>query len=79
MRTIQLESNEWRAEDWHVGCDSPVWLKPRRTVYFVWRDAGRGREVATSPTGRTRHFRSFEAAKRVCGKLNHDNGRDNDV
>lgn len=35
-----------------IGNDSPVWFKPRRTVWFVVR----GREIVKDRGGRNRYF-----------------------
>lgn len=54
---------------YQVGNDTPVWLKPRRTVYFVFSDP-RTVDIVKTANGRRRFFRSYEAAEKLANKLN---------
>lgn len=60
-------TNEWLSQ-YHVRNDSPVWLKPRRTVYFITN--GWAGPAVTTPTGRYRTWRTREAAGKACDRLN---------
>jgi len=54
---------------YHVRNDSPAWLKPRRTVYFItkgWHPC----EIVDGPNGGRRWFKTRETAQKACDKLN---------
>jgi hypothetical protein len=56
--------------DWQIGNDSPVWLKPRRHIYFLHRTNANGdKEYVETPTGKLRTWRTKEAAERFLFKL----------
>jgi len=56
--------------EWQVWNDTPIWLKPRRTVYFIARnDADGNREDYRDKAGRLRTWRTREAAMVKCIKL----------
>jgi len=64
---------------WTVANDTPVWLKPRRTVYFLHRWKGvtdpsnlRGceEEQFEDKAGRIRTWRTSAEAQRKCDALN---------
>lgn len=46
--------------------DTPVFLKPRRTVYFLVFNG----EIITKSNGHRLHFSTFEAAQRAADKRN---------
>ena len=55
--------------DWTWGNDTPVWLKPRRTVYFVFRRIHGNVEFLRGKRGRVRIWRSREAVKDALCQL----------
>jgi hypothetical protein len=56
--------------DWEWGNDTPVWLKPRRTVYFIYRlQEGGNREYLRDKRGHLRTWRSQEAVEVALRKL----------
>ena len=56
---------------WRWANDSPVWLKPRRTVYFLVRDGDDGRtEYRTNKRGHVITYRDREQAIRIEQRLN---------
>jgi hypothetical protein len=57
--------------DWTWGNDTPVWLTPRRTIYFIYcRAEGGGIEYLRNKQGRLRTWRSQEAVKAALESLN---------
>lgn len=57
-------------ESWHIANDTPVWFKPRRTVWFIVRHhPTNGSEVLTDKAGRRRYFKERDAALRALAKL----------
>lgn len=55
---------------WTWGNDTPVWLTPRRTVYFIFRRPSYGgTEFLRSKSGRLRTWRSQEAVRAALRKL----------
>lgn len=55
--------------DWQWAVDSPCWLKPRRTVYFILRCHNGQLEYQETPTGRIREWKTREAVISVLKKL----------
>ena len=55
--------------EWTWGNDSPVWLKPRRTVYFIFRRIDGTTEYLRDKRGRVRMWRSQEAVKKALNQL----------
>jgi hypothetical protein len=58
-----------RDDDWTYGNDTPVWQKPRRTVWFVYRRISGGTEYLQDKRGRLRTFRTYAGALRALRKL----------
>lgn len=52
-------------ESWMWGNDTPVWMEPRRTVYFIYRRTPQGVEYYRGKQGRVRTWRSAEAVKKA--------------
>lgn len=73
-----MSTRETEATPWQWANDSPVWLKPRRTVYFLVRHVGDNHEDWTTGTveyredkrGRLIMYSSREQAIRMQDKLN---------
>ena len=55
--------------EWTWGNDTPVWLKPRRTVYFIFRRIDGNTEYLRDKRGRVRTWRSQEAVKKALNQL----------
>lgn len=55
-------------QPWMVKNDTPVWMKPRRTVYFLAR--GNDGEQYEDCRGRVRNWRTLEQAQVACDRLN---------
>ena len=51
--------------EWTWGNDTPPWLKPRRTVYFIFRRIQGNVEFLGDKHGRMRRWRSQEAVKKA--------------
>ena len=63
--------------EWMWGNDSPVWLKPRRTVYFIFRRIDGNTEYLRDKRGRVRMWRSQKAVKKSLkqhGATRHEDG-----
>ena len=56
--------------DWTWGNDSPVWLNPRRTIYFIFRVLHGNVEYLRGKSGRMDNVPSQEAVKKALKKLN---------
>src|SRR3990172_7144393 len=57
---------------WQVGNDSPVWLNPRRIVWFLYRYLPSGpREDFCDRAGRLRTFKSNADAQAKADALNY--------
>jgi hypothetical protein len=54
---------------WEVANDSPVWLKPRRTIYFLTRCINGKREYLDDRLGRLRTWQTRAAADKVRKRL----------
>jgi hypothetical protein len=54
--------------DLHIGNDTPVWFKPRRTVWFVMR----GQKIVTDKAGRKRYFPTAAKAAEFMERLNRE-------
>jgi hypothetical protein len=52
-------------DDWQVCNDTPVWFKPRRTVYFIMRNG----EIINKSNGHRRFFKTREAAERAMERM----------
>jgi len=67
----QLRESKGNPDDeWTWGNDTPVWMKPRRTVYFIYRQAlGGGLEYLNDKRGRLRTWKSQETVKEALAKL----------
>jgi hypothetical protein len=69
---LSLPGRREAMHDWTWGNDTPVWLTPRRTVYFIYRRAeGGGTEYLRDKRGRLRIWRSPEAVKAALARLTH--------
>ena len=55
--------------DWQLCCDSPCWLKPRRTLYFLSRTVNGKREDLEDKRGRLRTWRTVEGAQKKLRAL----------
>lgn len=57
---------------WEWAVDSPVWLKPRRTLYFLIRrsDSHGAMEYRRDKIGRLITYRTREQAIRIQDRLN---------
>jgi hypothetical protein len=56
--------------EWTYGNDSPVWLKPRRHVFFIYKVLDNGdREYLNDKRGRLRTWRTREAVIKALRKL----------
>jgi hypothetical protein len=56
--------------EWTWGNNTPVWLTPRRTVYFIYRrTADGGTEYLLDKRGRMRAWRSQQAVKAALKRL----------
>lgn len=56
---------------WEWANDSPVWLKPRRTVYFLIRRHGNGdTEYRKNKRGHVITYRTREQVIRIQDRLN---------
>jgi hypothetical protein len=55
--------------EWTWGNDTPLWLKPRRTVYFIFRRIQGNTEYLRDKRGRMRMWRSQEAVKKALNQL----------
>ena len=55
---------------WEYANDSPVWLRPRRTVYFVVRHYDNEVEYRNDKRGRLITYRTREQAIAMVDKLN---------
>jgi hypothetical protein len=63
--------------EWTWGNDAPPWLKPRRTVYFIFRRIQGNIEYLRDKRGRVRMWRSQKAVKKALNQLGaarHDGG-----
>lgn len=58
-----------KPNDWRVVNDSPVWLKPRRTVYYLSRTVNGKREDLEDKAGRLRTWRTREQAQAALSRL----------
>ena len=65
---LQHERNETMAE-WTWGNDTPVWLTPRRTGYFIFRRIDGKAEFLTDKRGRMRRCYSQNAVKAALAKF----------
>lgn len=54
---------------WRIANDSPVWLKPRRTIYFLTRRQNGRREELETESGRLRTWKAREAAEKALTQL----------
>lgn len=52
-----------------IADDSPVWMKPQKTVWFIIRQIGTEVRYLKSKAGRLRTWGSAEKAKIALGKL----------
>ena len=57
---------------WTWGNDTPVWRKPRRTVYFIFRRVCGNVEYLRDKRGRLRTWRSQAAVKKALQNLRHN-------
>lgn len=55
--------------EWTWGNDTPVWMSPRRTVYFIFRRIDGKAEFLTDKRGRMRRWYSQEAVKTALANL----------
>ena len=55
--------------EWTWGNDTPLWLKPRRTVYFIFRRIDGNTEYLRDKRGRVRMWRSQMAVKKALNQL----------
>ena len=55
---------------WEYANDSPVWLKPRRTLYFLVRRTDNGVEYRNNKRGNLITYRDREQAIRIAERLN---------
>jgi len=56
--------------EWTWGNDTPVWMNPRRTVYFIYRRAeGGGTEYLRDMRGNIRFWKSAAAVKKALAKV----------
>ena len=68
------------ASDWQWANDSPVWLKPRRTVYFLVRHVGENHanwsdgkiEYRRNKRGALIAYNNREQAIRIVERLNRE-------
>ncbi len=55
--------------DWTWGNDTPVWLTPRRTIYFIFRRIDGKAEFLKDKRGRMRKWYSQNAVKAALANL----------
>lgn len=65
-----VEEKQKMQSQWQWANDTPVWLKPRRTLYFLVRRTKNGTEYRNDKRGRLITYRSREQAIRVQDRLN---------
>ena len=56
-------------EPWEWGNDTPVWLKPRRTIYFIYRRNNGDTVYLNDKRGRLRQWRSADTVKKALARL----------
>jgi hypothetical protein len=65
MATTAVSTNEWT---W--GCDTPCWTRPRRTIFFIYRQAANGvTEYLNDARGRLRQWESRDAVKKALADV----------
>jgi hypothetical protein len=57
-------------QPWRWAVDSPVWLKPRRTVYFLTREVEGRTEYLNNSIGRLHTWKTQEVVKKAEKKVN---------
>lgn len=54
---------------WQVANDTPVWMRPRRTIYFLVRTGANGRmEYLRDKRGRLRTWQTRDAAAAAAAR-----------